>query len=263
MFRYAICCYEYVIDIGVFRKEFLLSLPQAEQQLRDLLLNGLAAEIFWADEAKSLVAEIGKHAAAINHGSFGAFFGPLQVILSDRQTLNVVKLFEPPNRRYPTRSIPSVLVLLEQYASLWQIAQPHVLHQLLEKAGWAKSEVVSLDNTDLTRAVIDYYRSTVPTIEATDTSPLVPALRALRESRDKVIAHNEAIDRASRQPVTWEETELLVNFAKDFVTTISFAYLGLYIGTNHADYLVSFDARKSSRTLRQLLKAANIAREDK
>ncbi len=246
----------------MLRKDVLLDLPEAEQQLRDLLTHGLAHEIFFADQAKSLVAEIGKHATSINHGGFGEFFGPLQVILSDRQTLHVVKLFEPPSRRYPTRSIPSVLVLLEQYASMWQVAQPHVLHQLLEDAGWAKLHIVNLDNTNLTHAVISHYRATLPSIDPANTTPLSRAFRALREVRDKVIAHNEAIDRAARQPVTWEETELLVDFAKDFVTTISFGYLGLYMGNSHADYLVSFDARKSARSLQQLLKAANIARAE-
>lgn len=115
---------------------------------------------------------------------------------------------------------------------------------------------------NLTHAVIAHYRATLPSIDPANTTPLSRAFRALREARDKVIAHNEAIDRASRQSVTWEETELLVDFAKGFVTTISFGYLSLYMGSGHADYLVSFDARKSARSLRQLLKAANIARAE-
>jgi hypothetical protein len=64
---------------------------EATVRLREYLLNGIASEIRRAEEAYSLVQEIGKYAEEINSTNFGELFGSLQIMLSDRQTLSVVK----------------------------------------------------------------------------------------------------------------------------------------------------------------------------
>ena len=63
-----------------------MNVEEAERHLRDYLLQGIVAEIFWADEAYALTEEIGEHVEQINATAFGALFGALQTILSDRQT---------------------------------------------------------------------------------------------------------------------------------------------------------------------------------
>ena len=72
-----------------------MNAEEAQQHLRDYLLNGIAAEINWADEAYALAEEIGKHAEQINAGNFNRLFESLQLSLSDRQTLSVTKIFDP------------------------------------------------------------------------------------------------------------------------------------------------------------------------
>src|SRR4051794_40895103 len=152
---------------------------EAEDRLKDYLLNGIATEIALADQAYSLVVEIGQHAKQINVANFGGLFGSLQVILSDRQTLAATKLFDPVGR-YPTRSIPGTLDLLERHAMLWQVPQRRKLEETLVKGGEDTGHLEQLSNVELTHAVVRHFRSTLP---AADT---------LRQSRDKVIAHNEA-----------------------------------------------------------------------
>ena len=105
---------------------------EAEKQLRDYLLNG--TEIFWAEEAYALAEEVSKHAQAIHAAGFTSLFGSLQVLLSDRQTLSVTKMFDQP-KRYPTRSIPAILEFLKAHAGLWKVPERHVLHPTLIEAG--------------------------------------------------------------------------------------------------------------------------------
>ena len=105
-----------------------MDVKKAERHLKDYLLNGIATEIFWADEAYALAEEIGKHAQALNANGFGALFGSLQVILSDRQTLSVTKIFDQP-KKYPTRSIPATLTFLKDHAELWRVPEQHKLHE--------------------------------------------------------------------------------------------------------------------------------------
>src|SRR5919112_1439877 len=80
----------------------------AEKNLRDYFLVGIASEIFRADQAYSLGEHIGQFTEESNAANFGELCGFLQIVLSDRQTLSVVIIFEPtrevPNSEYSERT---------------------------------------------------------------------------------------------------------------------------------------------------------------
>ena len=86
-----------------------MKVEEAEERLKDYLLQGIAAENYFADEAYALAEEIGQHVPAIRATGFGSLFGTLQHGLSNRQTLSITKMFDKPSKRYPTRSIPAIL----------------------------------------------------------------------------------------------------------------------------------------------------------
>src|SRR5829696_7647527 len=137
-----------------------MDVGEAERRLKNYLLDGIAAEIFWADEAYALAEEIGKHAHALQASGFGSLFGSLQVILSDRQTLSTTKIFDQP-KKYPTRSIPATLAFLKKYAELWRVPQWHILHETLIKTGSDSAYVEQLSNAELTRAIVSHYEGTL------------------------------------------------------------------------------------------------------
>jgi hypothetical protein len=247
----------FCIDHSATLGGYTLNAEEAQQHLRDYLLNGIAAEIYWADEAYALAEEIGKHAEQINAGNFNRLFGSLQLSLSDRQTLSVTKIFDPVSRRYPTRSIPATLELLETHAELWEVPQRHKVQQTLTKAGVDSEQIELLHNTELTRAIVAHYRSTLPNAKKMDLHPLSASLEVLKSSRDKVIAHNEAIERSVRRIPTWGDAVSLVNYAKEFVATIGFGYLNIDFGTGSNDYYLASDVRRSVHSLRRLLRVIN------
>jgi|SRR5215211_1539699 hypothetical protein len=82
-----------------------------------------------------------------------------------------------------------------------------------------------------------------------------------RPYRDKVIAHNEAIKKSALQQPTWGGAISLVNYAKDFVSTIGFGYLSTHFEQGSGDYYLTYDAQRTSRSLRRLLEATNISAE--
>ena len=221
---------------------------EATLRLRQYLLDGIAREIFEAEEAYSLAQEIGNYAQEINTASYGELFGRLQIILSDRQTLSVLKMFDPV-KRYPTRSIPGTLSLLEDNSDLWELPERQELQRVLVEAGSNTAEIEHLGKAELTRVVVEHYRSTLP-------DP-----RTLRQLRDKVIAHNEAIDRDALNKVTWGQAISLVTYAKHFVAAVGCGYLGMYFNGDGDDYLLTRDARRTSTGLRRLLRAAGIAED--
>jgi hypothetical protein len=230
----------------------------AEATLHDYLLNGIAKEIFFADEAKSLAVEIGNHADRINAQGYGQLFGSMQVAYSDRQTLCVTKMFDPKNRRHPTRSIPAILNLIEDNATAWSLPQRHKLEETLCTAGHDARQVANLNNAELALAIVSHFRSTLPQIDRATICGLSLSLSTLREARNKIIAHNQAIAQSARTFATWGETEALVNYAKTFVALISFGFLNLYMGNDSDSYLPTADARATTAILKKLFKGANL-----
>ena len=76
-----------------------MNTAEAEELLKRYLLKGVGARIAYADLSYALAEEIREHAEQINGASFGELFGSLQVMLSDRQTLEATKLFDPEKGR--------------------------------------------------------------------------------------------------------------------------------------------------------------------
>jgi hypothetical protein len=216
-----------------------LNTEAAEESLKDYLYYGIGAEIRLADQAYALAEEIRQHAKQIDEANFGKLFGSLRVLLSDQQTLAVTKLVDPVGK-YRTRSIPGVLKLLEKYAPHWRLPKRRVLTDVLVQGGEDASSLEQTSNAELTHAVVNHFRATLP-----DT-------KRLRESRDKVIAHNEDIKRADLQPPTWGEALELTEFAKHFTTTICHGYLGVY-------YKFTTTEKHPANQLRRLLRMAGIA----
>lgn len=48
------------------------------EQLKDIVTNGIALDLFDAEEVLALDELVGEHADAINEATFGQFFGALQ-----------------------------------------------------------------------------------------------------------------------------------------------------------------------------------------
>jgi hypothetical protein len=239
-------------------KEHALNTTNAEEQLRNYLQYGLVAEILWADEAYALNAEIVTYAKQINTHGFGALFASLQTMISDRQTLSITKMFDPVGGRYPTRSIPATLVLLEQHDTLWQVPNRQDLHHTLIESGADSTHLEQISNAELNRNVVIHFRDTLPDPLSATPGRLSLTLRTLRETRDKLIAHNEAIERTAIQESMWEETVALVNYAKNFVATIGWGYLGEFYGENSDNFWATSNAKSTSISLRRLLRAAAL-----
>ncbi|MDQ3848595.1 MAG: hypothetical protein M3261_06535, partial [Thermoproteota archaeon] len=205
-----------------------MNTKEAEETLHDLLMNGIAKELFFADHTKALAATIGKHSRVINSKGFGDLFGSLQSILSDHQTLAVAKIYDPPSKKYPTRSIPAMLSLIEKHSSLWSLPQRHVLERLIIDEGHNSAIVQGMDSQQLSLAVVSHFNRTMPHKDKAGHCRLSSALEAVREARNKVHAHNEAVDKASRKLPTWGDVESLVDYAKDFACVVGFGFLSLY-----------------------------------
>src|SRR5215212_6995457 len=115
-----------------------------------------------------------------------------------------------------------------------------------------------MNNTELTYAICCYLRSTLSNTKRLEPGNPSHGLDAVARLSQQVIAHNEAIDSASFQSPTWGDATSLLNYAKQFVTTIGLGYLGLHFEDGSDSYSLSHGARRTSNSLRRLLRAADI-----
>lgn len=127
------------------------------EKLEDIIRQGVAVDLFHADEALSLDMFVGQHADEINKATFGVFFGSLQIILTRNLILHVAKMYEKPSKRHPTRSIPSAIVILKDHGDDLVIEQRPGLVAALARRGALPGEMKKLSDRELTNYLVTFF----------------------------------------------------------------------------------------------------------
>jgi hypothetical protein len=133
-----------------------MDVAEAEAKLDDYLMKGIVSEIFRADECKAFAVKIGQHSIAINASEYAHLFGRLQTTMSEHQTLAVAKIYDSDKR---TRSIPSVVSLIEANAGGWQLRDRRVLENMLVNEGRDQENVRELTDEQLILLVVERTRT--------------------------------------------------------------------------------------------------------
>jgi hypothetical protein len=233
--------------------------------IEELLKNqvdGIISDIYQADQAYALLCQIGQSAEKINLYNFGVFFAPIQDILVRDYVLGITKVFDAPDKKYPTRSIPAMIALLKDSANELKLCQKTNMLKKLSSAGMDIRVIESLSDSDITLALIGHYNGKLPSKEKVDGFKAWRTLDALKYKRDKVYAHNESIDPTNFPETTWQETRELLELAKNFTDVISTGYLGYFLVVENGPYLLSGDAQRPSRCLNRLLIKAGIIEKE-
>jgi hypothetical protein len=230
-------------------------------QLRDIVSEGLAIDIFEAEESIALSWMIGNNATEINKATFGAFFGSIQRIIGRHGVLAVSRLYEPYSKRYPIRSIPAALKALREHAGVLKIEQKHVIGEKLHKDGFASRDLAGISDKEATLRLVESFEHGLPQISKAHIDDLSRMLEGVKEVRDKTIAHHEIVDAGKKPSATYAELDHLIEYAKNFACVVGAGYLSVMYGTAD-DYILTSDAKRASICLnRMLVKAAVI--EDK
>ncbi len=230
-------------------------------QLLDVVSNGIQIDVFSAEEALFLDELIGRDAKKINEAAFGAFFRSLQIILGRHLILTVYRIFERPNSRYPLRSIPVALQILENHAGNLKIEQRSRLKKRLRSVNFVQEEQEfdTLADSKLTAILIEYFRKTLPKTGLTKPEGLSKALDALKTARDKQIAHHEAIESKNFPKATYAEIDQLVAYAKQFLAIVGDAYLSAVYEVEDGTYRFTSDAKRATSSLKRLLIKAGVS----
>lgn len=221
----------------------------AIDELKDVVMEGLVADIFKMERAYHILSVIGTNADQLNDralGNFGELFGALQGSLEVDAVLAVARVYDLPSKQYPTRCLRRALSLMEDHvAELPEIVEPY--HTKLSLAFLGEGSPV-VSSVDLGRDA--FVAQFVPAFrEILNSGAVSRAVDSLKYIRDKRIAHNEA---AEPHGPTWEALKSLLDHAQNFVGVVGCVFFNT-VYVHEGTYFLSDDAKRPSRALSRLV----------
>ncbi|MEH1941790.1 MAG: hypothetical protein V7L01_16445 [Nostoc sp.] len=219
-----------------------------KDQLKDIVKQGVTIDILDAEEAIKLYQVIGNHKDALIKDNFDSLFGVLQIVLVKNTILAINKVYEIPKNKYPLRSLPAAIKILKSNRNEFKIEYREQLEYQLNNWGFDRKCLISLSDSELTNIVAEALSTKLPSEDE---------IKDIRDVRDKRVAHHELIDETKISSIMWPHLDDLLARAKKIVGVISNHYLGeLY--ENNGEYVLSYNASETSRSLVRLLKKAGI-----
>lgn len=206
-------------------------LPE-EQQLTDLLYAGLFPDISDADHLRELLTTIGRRADDVNSARFGGLFGTLQGTLQNGVLLAVSRIFDPPPRQYPTRSIRAVAALLRDTASKLAVRDVAAIRR---KAVLLAPRVQLPDHADAQR-----FTCQVASLIEDAVLSRKGSIDKVRQLRDKRIAHNEVIPKEELFGPTWKEVNELLDVGRAVAVVVGQGYLNTICEDVHGKWVLNY-----------------------
>ncbi len=228
------------------------------EQLRDIVSNGLVIDVFKAEQAAMLFETIGDASDLINKSSFGDLFGTIQGMTVDQLYLATSRMYDKPTQ-YELRSLPSLINFLSSESNKLNVVdRPFLISWLNEETSIGSDILVAKGDPELTTILAECIQNNCPAFNLENPKQLTEIMCAVRDVRDKRIAHHEQIDVIKLRTATWSEFELLLDFMKSIISVVGRCYLSTGYSSDVGTYFLSADAKRVSRGLRCLLKEAKL-----
>lgn len=218
-----------------------------QEELKDIISQGIKWEIFQAEAANKLYEETGKRKNDLSKNNFESLFGFLQTALLSQIILAITKIYEHerPKSKFKLRSIPVALNLLKNHSTTLKIEDREQLEHKLTL--WGVEECLKTkSDQEVTEIVVKQIQ------ERLSAEDIGGALERLKTFRDKRIAHSESIDETDLKQVFWKEIDLLIELAQKVVGLIGNHYLNVLYEID-GEYELSYEAKQIRSALCRLL----------
>ncbi len=213
----------------------------------DELYKGVSRDIHTAEECLYLEEKIGEYASEINKEGFGNLFGNLQAILLDNARLKICRIFEEEKGNYPLRSIPAILCFMEKYRGALVVQNKNSIVKILGELGADPTILGSKDQNkpEFTDECVSFLLSIL------SHSSITTPLDAIKDARDKYIAHHEDIETTKLKAHTYNEMDELIQLSKKVISVVTKGYLNVnFVSTS----------KRSSNSLERLLKMSGVVK---
>ncbi|MGH7867677.1 MAG: hypothetical protein ACREP9_08625 [Candidatus Dormibacteraceae bacterium] len=217
-------------------------------EFKRLVTDGISADIYLAYEAHHIFRQIGERAQLADSSTYQPALVALQSYASAEFVLAVTRLLERQGQKYELHSVHGVLLFLRDHADTISIHESLWLEQSMQRLGlW--TGIPHESGPDQTRAAVDALVLKLPHYTNSD------ALKALKELRDKRIAHPERQKPEDIVTTTLDEALKLLQ-----VPVEALAVCGAYTSTAYMDnqgrYIMDTDAARAGLATRRLIEAS-------
>ena len=222
------------------------------EELRNEFDRSVTDQIAVADRAQSVADAISE--TDPEQLQFRRLFYHLLTTQGDAVVLALGKLFDPPPRNYPTRSILGILSLLERNAeTLTVYRRPELEEWITSETGRDLGIIEGLEAPDLVREFVSTYRAHF--VGNPDTTPTDPPaiLSRIRTRRNKTVAHNENWSPIEDEKASWQDGRDLLDIAKKFSGLVGRCFLDFHHEAQDGTYMLSKDSRMVGKQAERLI----------
>ena len=226
------------------------------EELRNSFDRAVIDQIAIADRALAVADAIGQTPPGSLH--FRGLFHHLLTTQGDAVVLALGKLFDPPPRKYPTRSIRGFLAVLRDLGPSVHIYRRHEIEQFVAQwSGQTESEVSTLSATALTSAFVSAYEAYLDSgVNGNGDGPAV-VLERIRARRDKVVAHNEDWTPSAEERASWKDARHMLEVAKQFAGLVGPAYLDFHHLAQDGTYMLTRQSQMLGTQAERLIQTVN------
>jgi len=206
------------------------------EELKEKFDRSLTHQIAIADRAIAVADAIA--AADSDSLPFRGLFYHLHVTQADTIILALGRLFDPPPRNYPTRSLLGFIKLLETQADTLSVFRRSELEEYVANhTADSASDPRCLSDPNLIRQFVASCRKQLDSISATPPDQVPGLLDRIRLRRDKQVAHNEDWQPTPEERASWEDARQLLAVAKEIAGAVGPALLGFEIRSQDGTYM--------------------------
>jgi hypothetical protein len=219
------------------------------EELKRLISDGISTDIYLALEAHGIFRTIGERAPSATASTYQPMLVALQSYASAEFVLAVTRLLERQRGTHELHSVHGVLMFLRDNARDIPVQQPLWVQQSMERLGmWGR--VPREPGFEQTSAVVDALLSMLP--HHTNNR----ALKALKDLRDKRIAHPERATPEGLPTTSWTKALKLLEIPVE-----ALGVCGAFTSTAYVDdigrFMMDSDAARAGNATRRLLEAAS------
>jgi hypothetical protein len=228
-----------------------------KQELEEIVLKGIAADVFIAERAYSMFKIIGENGSSIYNSKYQQFFKSTQAAFKDQFLLAMSRLFDKPSDRNKTRCMLGVIDLIVKNSfRLPTIIERDNLILVMRRANFEEDTLGLLyqDGRDeeIALRIASHFK------EILNSPTILRLIEKLKEIRDKRLAHNDLIESTQSdltetiEVVTFKELFSLIDIVKDFVGIIGWAFMSM-VFMHDGKYHLTSDAMRPSYLLPDLI----------
>jgi hypothetical protein len=229
-----------------------------KSNLERYLLKVLRNEILIADESFFILQTIIENWDKISIDGYDRFFKSTYSVFFVRYSLSLTKLFDKQNKKYETISIPFVLSYIEKEFKTLSIQERPNLNKQFSKLGYNIHFINSLSDIEMNEIIISHFKKNLPSDLSSWNIDLTNTLEVIKFYRDKHFAHNEIVESTNLPKTSFEESQKLLLYAKQFVSLFSLAYLNMFHSFDGERYIITDDAIMTNNSFKRVLEKAGL-----